>query len=208
MFMRKLIDELGAILYCTKNRKEFLAEYRMGSINYVDAEILYTLVQHYQPKRVLEFGTFLGCSAAIMARAMRESGNKNGTIDTVDSWSETDNQYVHSWLLPDESRQLVKGQLLTSQDKRNVFVITDTMQHYLSILDDETQDIVFEDTDHKTETLIEVTPELLRVLKPGGTLLFHDTAMPEVMEGIRTAGIANKMSYFYAFGSGIGGMFK
>ncbi len=60
------------------------ADYNTGSITTASAWVLYSLAFYFQPRTVLEIGTFIGRSTLSMAMGMDHAGTNDGTIHTCD----------------------------------------------------------------------------------------------------------------------------
>lgn len=194
-----MISDIVSFLNCPMSREEYNALWVDGSIVYEDAKVLYTLVTHYKPETIIEFGTFIGLSAKIMAMAVRSNGF--GKIKSIDIINNGENASHYT--------DIKKGGMLSEEDMETVTMEQNTMYDYLSSCPDSSVDMILEDTDHHAETIISCVPGLLRVLKPGGVLVFHDSLMPAMQAGFKQSGISDKMFYFHKInGSGIGGFVK
>jgi len=66
--------------------------------NYESGLLLYALVRHFKPTRILEIGTGRGYGAFCMALALRDNGTPDGKIITLDVYNYTQKQH---WALDD-----------------------------------------------------------------------------------------------------------
>lgn len=116
--------------------------------------VLYALVKHHQPKRILEIGTALGYSAAIMAEAAPDA-----TIITL-------NPLQHE--VDQASRHL--------KDYPNVTIKIEKSWDFLRGYAGEKFDFIFIDGDHKR---VRMDFAWWEHLSEGGVFLFHDYSPEE-----------------------------
>ena len=163
-------------LVCGMTEEEFDKLWMFRSLMYCDAEVLYTLITKFKPQSILELGRYIGMSAKVMALAIRDNGS--GSIISVD--------------LASVRKQLV----LDDDDLEIVEMITMEETEYLKNVPDNTFDMVFEDTNHAADLIAAVAPELVRVIKPGGIILFHNADWNTVKEGFEQCGIESSIYNF------------
>lgn len=113
--------------------------FRMGSSRGKHGELLYRLVKHYQPERVLEFGTSLGVGTTYLSMA-----STNVEISTVEACENT--------------RSIA---LENIENLKNVRSHLSTFSDYLNTLPKEMQfDLIFIDGHHDGEALIDYLSRL------------------------------------------------
>lgn len=118
-----LIDQLHLLF---DNSLKHRAEHQCGSYPYEHADVLSVLITATQAKKVLELGTGLGYSAAVMASANREVH-----IDTIDKDSTHADFARRNW-----EELKVQSQITLYMDKA---------EEVLSTLQDKSYDIIFFD---------------------------------------------------------------
>ncbi len=130
---------------------------------YTDAIILYSMLRHYRPRRVVEVGS--GFSSAVM-------------LDTSDRFLSSGVSFTFIEPYPDRL-----SLLLTDQDKRQHRIIDSTVQEVpLEIFEVlAAKDILFIDSSHVAKIGSDVTHLLSYVLPavaPGVLIHFHDVVWP------------------------------
>ncbi len=131
--------------------------------SYTDAIILYSLIRHLKPKRIVEIGS--GFSSAVM-------------LDTNDLFFKKEIQLTFIEPYPE---RLIS--LLSATDKRSVNIVEALVQDvplatYETL---EAGDILFVDSSHIVKTGSDVNHilfEILPLLKPGVYIHFHDIFHP------------------------------
>jgi len=160
---------------CSLSREWWEEEWYPGSLLYSCGLTLFTIIYCLKPKDIAEVGAFLGMSSLFMADALE---NKDAHINSVDRWEEDgDSMYggVH------------RGHTIKKNPPKTdcVTLVTDDAVHYLSSLDDNSMDFIFEDTDHTYDTTLSIIKEIPRVLRPSGILASHDAHMKPVNNAYR-----------------------
>lgn len=144
-----------------------------GSIWRVEGQVLYALVRALRPQRVLEIGTYYGCSATHILQALRDNGS--GTLVCIDL-----NDGVGSLIPPTLRSHLA-------------IVQADMFQWLPNLTQDEGFDFIWEDSAHTVETTEFAWRSAYRLLPPGGMILSHDAEhfrlTEQVKEGIARAGL-------------------
>lgn len=131
--------------------------------SYTDASVLYFMIRHFQPKRIVEVGS--GYSSAVM-------------LDTNELFF--DNNIKLTFIEPYPDR--LKG-LLKSDDKKYVDLIETKVQtaDLNLFMQLEAGDILFIDSSHVSKTDSDLNHLLfvvLPILKPGVIIHFHDIFYP------------------------------
>lgn len=128
-----------------------------------DAIMLYSLLRHFKPKRVVEIGS--GFSSALM-------------LDTREIFPEIGTEFTFIEPFPERLDQLLK-----ENDRNNCTIIKEAMQdvdlsHFTEL---EENDMIFVDTSHQMKVGSEVLYLLFKIvpsLKPGVMVQFHDVFWP------------------------------
>lgn len=127
----------------------------IGSLWSVEGQTLYALVRALRPERVVEIGGHRGCSAAHLAMALDVNGS--GSLTSVDIESSAGD------MLPESLSDLVEN-------------VTADGIAWLEAQDDESIDLIFEDSSHGAEMCAAVATLAKFKLRPGGVLVMHDAA--------------------------------
>lgn len=140
-----------------------------GSLWGVEGQVLYALVRALKPVHIVEFGSWVGCSARHMASALKANGG--GVLTCVDPYP---------------------GRVEIDTDLRPyVEVIGATAQTWLP--EHELGDVgfLFEDTYHDTETIDLIWTAARDAAAPGAVVISHDahhaTSRREVEAGMTRA---------------------
>jgi predicted O-methyltransferase YrrM len=120
-------------------------------------KVLWTLVKLIKAKRVLELGTATGYSAIWIAKALSETG---GELITVE-WDKE---------LAKQARANIERAGLPC----GVKVISGNAQNLLSEFEANHFDMIFQDVEK--EMYLELLDQCARVLRPGGLIVFDNTA--------------------------------
>lgn len=128
-----------------------------------DAILLYSLLRHYRPKRVVEIGS--GFSSAVM-------------LDTREAFPEIGTEFTFIEPYPQRLNALIKD-----DDKKSCIIIEEFMQdvdisHFTDLREN---DMIFVDTSHQMKVGSEVLYlffEIMPRLKPGVLIHFHDVFWP------------------------------
>ena len=152
-----LIEDLGAgsrKMDASERRVGDIAKYSLSSVK--QSQRLFRLVEHYQPKRILELGTSLGISAAYMAMAHSKArlitieGDPNVAKIAEDSFER----------LATKNIRLLQGSF------------KEKMPLALELLEE--VDLAFIDGHHTYEATVSYTQQILPFLSGGGILVFDD----------------------------------
>lgn len=169
---------------------ESLRKWPTGSLWAVEGQILYALVRALKPRRVLELGTYHGCSATHILAAMKANGR--GELVCVDNGIDAPGATEIGYMIP--------AQYLDSVSIAN--------QDIMEFLDrDEPKargfDIIFEDGMHDPIQVAKVWDETSRgLLNNGGVIISHDACHflvgDQVQDGIRAGGHDDFQTYLIA----------
>ena len=163
-------DTLGGWDEDTQKRK-----WTVGSVWEIEAQILYALVRALKPKRVLEIGTYYGCSTAHLCEALQRNGM--GTLTTIDIYPLAE--------IPDQYREI--GELIRM----------DLFDYEFS--EDDPIDFVFEDSTHSKEMCQHIWNGFVKQNLPGSVIISHDSEHylvgDTVKSGIEAAGVMDYQSY-------------
>ena len=120
-----------------------------------EGQVLYSLIRILKPESVLEIGALRGCSTTHMATAL--SINQKGKLVSVDLTEDAGD------MMPKHLRDIV-----TSVQMDGI--------EYLSGVEDESLDMVFEDSSHGEDQCASIAALCKTKLMPGGILVMHDAA--------------------------------
>jgi len=151
------------IPFTAEKKEGFRYQFENGFYSYTDAIMLYSMIRHYKPKRIIEIGS--GHSSAVM-------------LDTNDTFF--DSKIELTFIDPYADRLF---SIMTENDKKNVKVIqTDVQVIDLDVFKTLTAgDILFIDSTHVSKTGSDVNYilfEILPVLNSGVLIHFHDIFYP------------------------------
>lgn len=141
--------------------------YPVGSITQSEGRIMYALIRTLKLERILEIGTLWGCSANHLAAALK-THCPEGFILSMDKG--------------DKPTKI--GSLISPELKDNVRLITDDLYSGLPEIDNNSIDLIFEDSAHLEETTAFCLEQAKRILKPGGWIILHDTLCATHVKGI------------------------
>lgn len=131
--------------------------------SYTDGIILYSIIRHFKPKRIIEIGS--GFSSMVM-------------IETNELFFDNKINLTFIEPYPDRLYSLMKD----SDKSRNKIVETDVQKVPLSVFEELTSgDILFIDSTHVSKTGSDVNYilfEILPILKSGVLIHFHDVFYP------------------------------
>lgn len=142
-----------------------LSTFKQGSCFGVEGQMLYALVRHLKPDVVVEIGGWAGCSGAHLAAAVIKNGV--GHVYSIDN--EIGGQ-VHGADLPEAYKDVVT-------------LIRANGQEWLIEQPDNYIGLLFEDADHSTALVAEISKIALRKLEQGGYLVNHDAAHDFAYDG-------------------------
>jgi predicted O-methyltransferase YrrM len=144
-------------------RKGFRFSFNNFFFTGTDAILLYSLLRHYKPKRVVEIGS--GFSSAVM-------------LDTREAFPEIGTEFTFIEPYPQRLNALIKD-----DDRKNCTIIEKVVQdvdisHFMDLREN---DMIFVDTSHQMKVGSEVLYlffEIMPRLKPGVMIHFHDVFWP------------------------------
>ena len=155
-------------------------EWPTGSIWQVEGQVLYALVRALKPSRVVELGTWYGCSATHLLLAL--AVNDSGILIAVDNHVQGGPQTLGE-MIPHHLR----GQLIFRPQ---------SILDYLTTTDDH-PDLIFEDGMHDQPQVEAVWRAGQQCLTPGGIMISHDATHfvvgEDVRRGIEQAGISDAL---------------
>ncbi len=129
------------------------------------AELIYRIVNYYQPQRILELGTSLGLSTLMM-----KLGNQEARIDTVEGCAQT---------------LKVTQQEFPSNHNVNISFNRSTFDTYLTKVDKSKQyDFVFIDGDHRGKSVLKMLDSLAPVIHDETIILLDDIRWSEDMQSM------------------------
>lgn len=169
---------------------ESLRKWPTGSLWAVEGQVLYALVRALKPRRVLELGTYHGCSATHIASALKANGG--GELVCVDNGVDAPNAPSIGYLIPDNLLDYIS---LANQDILEFLKRDDLKANGF--------DFIFEDGMHNPEQ-IGLTWEKAggNLLMGTGVIVSHDACHflvgNQVQDSIRTAGINDFQTYLIA----------
>ncbi len=151
----------------------------MGSLWRVEGQTLYALVYATQPRRVVELGTHFGAGATHIAQALADLGSEHdGHLTCVD-------------LL------VGAGSMIPDDLRRFVTVEAGDAIAWLDAQPDNSIDFLFEDLDHRAETVQAIAELAQRKIKPGGWMVAHDALHwdvgANVQKGLHDAGMVDTL---------------
>ena len=143
-----------------------LATFPAGSIWAVEGVILYALTRYLKPAKVVEIGSWGGCSAAHLALAVKANGV--GHVYSVDNGSET---------------TFEPGNLLPTELKPYVTLVRANGEDFLAEQEDGSIGLMFEDANH-TSGLVALLVSLgLKKCAPGSVIVNHDAGRQFAYDG-------------------------
>lgn len=135
-----------------------LATFPMGSLYGVEGQILYSIIRLRKPEVIVEIGGWAGASATHMASACKANGF--GIVISVDSGV----------------GGMPHGREIPGFIRDHIELVQDDGRHWLAAQPDQSLGLVFEDADHSTELVRDLSALAIRKLLPGGILANHDAA--------------------------------
>lgn len=134
----------------------------IGSLFEVEGKVLYALVRILKPSHVVEIGSLRGCSTAHLATALQVNGS--GHLTAVDLDGTARDKF------PKHLESVLTG------------VTADGLE-WLAGQEDESIDLLFEDSSHGESMCASVASLCKTKLAPGGVLIMHDAAHDNAILG-------------------------
>lgn len=138
------------------------ATFPMGSLWEAEGKILYALIRWLKPETVVEIGGWAGASASHLALAVERNGG--GKVISVDS-------YIGNSL---GTVGAAHGALIPAPLKKWVTLVNEDGRVWLAKQAPQSIGFIFEDADHSTGLVMELSRLALQKLIPGGILANHD----------------------------------
>jgi len=133
-----------------------------------DRKALYRVVRNFRPRRVLEFGTYIGMSTYYIAKALEANGGGDiTTVDIVDVNSE-----AGAW----RNVGLTKPPSQIADSLRLADMITFVAMPAANFMENDIDpyDLIFLDGDHSASAFYHEVIRSLDMLSPRGLILLHD----------------------------------
>lgn len=147
-------------------------KWHTGSIFEVEGKILYAVTRHLKPTLAVNLGTFMGCSVAHIAEALKKNGK--GKVIAVD--------------VDKNAGELIQAHLADYIE----FVTADGVEYMQNEIPSRRLKLVFEDMLHAVDTTEAVWNAAFDNLVKGGVVISHDALHhivgKQVREGIARAG--------------------
>ena len=163
----KLIDNLSIyydeIPFKSEKQNNLRYKYENDYYSYTDGIILYSMIRHFKPNRIIEVGS--GYSSAVMLDTNELFFNNEISLTFIDPFSDRLNS------------------LMSEIDKKNATIIEDNVQLIsLDVFQQlQANDILFIDSTHVVKTGSDVNYilfEILPILQNGVLIHFHDVFYP------------------------------
>ncbi|MHA2283344.1 MAG: class I SAM-dependent methyltransferase [Promethearchaeota archaeon] len=210
VYQKVFLSYLDYWIYSQENIRDFV----LASQKSLDAHALYCIIREKQPKTILEIGTFIGFSTAIMAQALKDIGE--GTIHSIDP-----NIAHHSTRIPSiHARKMLENLGLDGYvhmhegffseprkgNESSIPVLGKVASDFLPPIN-----LAFIDGDHETAAVLQDFMLSLPLLSPNATIIFHDTKnWTSVRQAIfilfQDSFWKDQMRYFEFVPSGIDGL--
>lgn len=129
-----------------------------GSIWGVEGQILYALVRHLKPDKVVEIGGWAGASASHLAAAVKANGK--GHVYSIDDGSEF-SDFEHGYLILEYLRPYVT-------------LIKDDGRVWLNKQEPQSIGLLFDDASHAASLIVELARLAMQKVYPTGILVNHD----------------------------------
>ncbi len=161
--MDKLKDYYSEIPFQAEPKESFRYYYKNDYYSYTDAIVLYTMLQHFKPERIIEVGS--GFSSAVM-------------LDTNEHFLK---EKIHLEFIEPNPKRLYS--IFNDEDRENIKVNEKLVQHIpiSKFKDLQAGDILFIDSSHVAKTdsdLNFILFEILPNLNKGVLIHFHDIFYP------------------------------
>lgn len=161
--MDKLCDYYSEIPFKAEPKESLRYYYKNDYYSYTDAILLYTILRHFKPKRIIEVGS--GFSSAVM-------------LDTNEHFLE---ENIHLEFIEPNPKRLYS--IFNEKDKENIKVYENLVQFMPISKFKELQagDLLFIDSSHVAKTgsdLNYILFDILPNLNPGVLIHFHDIFYP------------------------------
>ncbi|MGG9971288.1 O-methyltransferase [Ferruginibacter sp. SUN002] len=160
------VEDFGAGSSVIKSNQRVVKDIAASSLKPKKyAQLLFRMVQYYQPKTIVELGTSLGVTTSYLA-----SGNVNGKVYTCEGAKEI---------------ATIAKQNFATLNIKNIDVIEGDFTKTLPTLFTQLQDVdfAFIDGNHRKEPTIEYFKQLLSHSTPSVLMVFDDIHWSKEMEG-------------------------
>lgn len=166
-----------------------------GTLNFFDSQVLMQMAKNIPPDgKYVETGSYLGCSALLVAH----SSSSNVTIWAHDIWV-TDWSELKGNPPPEVNDYFYEFYNAVKRNKfeNRIIPIRGNSAYTLGIHDDESIDLIFVDGDHSYEGCFDDLKKAWPKLKMDGTMLLHDcTPNSEPLKAVDDFCKSNDIEYY------------
>jgi len=155
-----------------------------GFIKEKEVDFLFDIISKLRPEKILEIGTFLGYSTAIMASALNKSNSYIVTIDPNHPHRCIEKPVDWAKIITEKiglnNIKFIEGYTHKQNsifDGREVFIKNENAREDVlkELIDNqELFDIIFIDGNHTTEQVLNDGKSCLKLLQKDGIIIFHD----------------------------------
>ena len=135
-----------------------------GGINLKDQKIIFYLICHYKPKRILEIGTHLGHSLNVISNSLKVSSLNRSSIDTIDIYNVNQHNKFVKFYKPLSPANLLKN----NKYLHNVRFHSKGSDYFLKII--KKFNFIFIDGNHTIDQTIKDISNSLKILDKNGII--------------------------------------
>ena len=140
-----------------------------GGINLKDQKIIFYLICHYKPKRILEIGTHLGHSLNVISNSLKVSSLNRSSIDTIDIYNVNQHNKFVKFYKPLSPANLLKNNKylhnVRFHSKGSDYFFKNNKKKF---------NFIFIDGNHTIDQTIKDISNSLKILDKNGIILIHD----------------------------------
>jgi predicted O-methyltransferase YrrM len=166
------VTDLGAGSKKLSNKRKVSEIAKVSVIKKKYGELLFRLVNHFQPKTILELGTSLGLSALYMAKA-----NPQAELITIEGCPNTF-AFAKNFIKTHNNVSPLRGDDHTTPKaggQRGCRVVNSSFETaFENTLTNQTFDFVYIDGNHTYEATLKYFHELLKIINENSVLIFDD----------------------------------